>query len=307
MAYATTWPGGAWDATTFLKPVAEGPVRVSVIIPTLNEAENLPHVLPRIPAWVYEVILVDGHSTDDTIEVARGLMPSIRVVDQLGRGKGAALRAGLDAVTGDIAVLMDADGSTDPAEIPAFVGALLAGADLAKGSRFMQGAGTADMSHFRRLGNLGLTLLVRMLFGGQYSDLCYGYNACWMSAVPRLNLDCDGFEIETLINVRALRAGLKITEVASFEAERITGVSRLRTIPDGWRVLKTICREWSDELGQRLPWRQQPTPALPTAAAPALEGPISHRVFEQHRPHLVLKPADAPLAEDRPAPAALAE
>src|SRR5437868_14684742 len=105
---------------------------VSVVIPTLNEAENLPHVLPRIPDWVDEVLLVDGHSTDRTVEVARELRPDIRIMMQEGRGKGAALRTGFTAASGDLIVMLDADGSTDPAEIPAFVGALLAGADLAK-------------------------------------------------------------------------------------------------------------------------------------------------------------------------------
>ncbi|HEV8637808.1 MAG TPA: glycosyltransferase family 2 protein [Chloroflexota bacterium] len=226
-----------------LPPSAE-PVRVSVVIAALNEAENLPHVLPRIPNWVDEVVLVDGHSSDATVETARRLRPGIRVIEQEGRGKGAALRGGFAAAAGDIIVALDADGSTDPAEIPAFVGALFAGADFAKGSRFLPGAGTADMPFYRRLGNRCFVLLVRLLFGGSYTDLCYGYNAVWASALPQLQLDCDGFEIETLMNVRALRAGLKIVEVASFESRRIHGSGRLRTIPDGWRVLRTIWREW---------------------------------------------------------------
>lgn len=217
---------------------------VSVIIPTLNEAENLPHVLPRIPDWVDEVLLVDGHSTDGTMEVARKLRPDIRIVMQEGCGKGAALRCGFAAATGDIIVMLDGDGSTDPAEIPAFVGALLAGADFAKGSRFLQGGGTADMPFYRKLGNWCFVQIVRRLFGGSYSDLCYGYNAFWKQVVPRLNLDGDGFEIETVMNVRALRAGLKVVEVPSFESERLHGTGYLRTIPDGWRILKTILREW---------------------------------------------------------------
>lgn len=245
--------------------------RISVVIPTLNEADNIPHVLDDVPGWVHEVIIVDGHSVDDTPGVARRLWPNhhivtrerrrrrqplptgvvdrrgdgmtLRLVSQEGRGKGAALRSGFTAATGDIIVMLDADGSTDPAEIPVYVGALLAGADFVKGSRFMQGGGTTDMSWFRRLGNLGFVWMVRVLFGGRFTDLCYGYNAFWARVLPQLDLDVDGFEIETLMNVRALRAGLTVAEVPSFEKPRIHGVSRLRTIPDGWRVLRTILRE----------------------------------------------------------------
>lgn len=143
---------------------------VSVVVPTLNEAENLPHVLPFIPHWVDEILLVDGHSTDGTVEVAYQLLPEIRIVQQEGRGKGAALRTGFAAAMGDIIVMLDADGSTDPAEIPMFVSALLAGADFAKGSRFAQGGGTADMPWYRQFGNKCFVMLVRMLFGGSCSS-----------------------------------------------------------------------------------------------------------------------------------------
>ena len=216
---------------------------VSVIIPALNEADNLPYVLPRIPAWVSEVLLVDGWSTDGTPEVAQELMPDVRIIQQTGRGKGNALRTGFAAATGDIIVMLDADGSMDPREIPAFIGALLAGADMAKGSRFLQGGGTRDMPFYRKWGNGFFVLFVNVLFGGRYSDLCYGYAAFWRSMVPELSIDCDGFEVETLLNVRALRAGWRVSEVPSFEAPRVHGIGRLRTIPDGWRVLKSLLRE----------------------------------------------------------------
>jgi glycosyltransferase involved in cell wall biosynthesis len=245
----------AWSKETTVAYNARGNANnptVSVIVPAKNEAKNLEHVLPMIPSWVDEVILVDGHSTDSTVAVARHLMPAIRVINQQGRGKGDALRAGFDAATSDIIVMIDADGSTDPREIPAFVEALVSGADFVKGSRFAQGGGTADMSHLRRLGNWGFTTLVKTLFGGTFTDLCYGYNAFWRRTLPALALDGDGFEIETIMNVRALRAGLTVVEVPSFEAERIHGESNLRTFPDGWRVLKAIGREavagWSVNL-----------------------------------------------------------
>jgi len=216
---------------------------ISVVIPALNEAANLPYVLPQVPASVHEVILVDGHSTDATVQTARSLRPDVRIVFQSGRGKGDALRAGFQAATGDVIVMLDADGSTDPSEIPAFVDALEQGADFAKGSRFLRGGGTADMSVHRRMGNAGFVLLVRMLFGGRYTDLCYGYNAFWKRVLPQLDLDSDGFEIETMMNVRALRAGLTVHEVPSFERRRYFGESNLRAIPDGMRVLRTILRE----------------------------------------------------------------
>ncbi|MBI4788614.1 MAG: glycosyltransferase family 2 protein [Chloroflexi bacterium] len=218
-------------------------VTVSVIIPALNEAQNLPFVLRRIPAWVGEVILVDGHSTDDTVRVAREVWPDIRIVTQDDCCKGAALRQGFAAATGDIIVMLDADGSTDPSEMGMFIRLLRNGAHFVKGSRFLQGAGTADISPLRQWGNLGLTLLVRILFGCSFSDLCYGYIAFWRDLLPVLDLDADGFEIETLMNLRALRARLKVVEVHSFEARRLSGQSHLNTFRDGWRVLLTILRE----------------------------------------------------------------
>ena len=236
-------------------------VTISVIIPAKNEAKNLVHVLPDIPSWVDEVLLVDGQSTDKTVAVAQRLLPSIRIVRQNGVGKGNALRTGFSAATSDIIVMLDADGSTSPAEIPAFVEALLAGADFVKGSRFKRGGGTADMSILRRLGNWGFTTLVKLFFGGAYTDLCYGYNAFWRRTLPHLELDGDGFEIETIMNVRALRVGLRVVEVPSFEAKRVHGESNLRTFPDGWRVLNAIGREalygWNAGVGfARKPHRQ---------------------------------------------------
>jgi len=239
-------------------------VQVSVVIPALNEEDNLPHVLPLIPKWVYEVILVDGHSTDRTIEVARELLPDIHVVMQDGAGKGSALRTGFAAASGQIIVMLDADGSTNPAEIPVFVGALMAGADFVKGSRFLQGGGTADMPFHRRAGNSAFVGLSRLLFGGHYTDLCYGYNAMWAWTLPLLRLNGQGFEIETMMNVRALQVGLKVAEVPSFEAPRVHGVGRLRTIPDGWRVLKTLYREWASPIPQTAIGR-------PQAFAPVVE------------------------------------
>ncbi|MFL5659353.1 MAG: glycosyltransferase family 2 protein [Ktedonobacteraceae bacterium] len=230
--------------------------RISVVIPARNEAQNLHHVLPYIPSIVSEVILVDGHSIDDTIAVAQHLMPAIHVIRQIGMGKGDALRSGFAACTGDIIVMLDADGSADPNEIPRFVEALVRGNDFAKGSRFIEGGGSRDISFLRRLGNYGLSRLVNLLFWTQFSDLCYGYNAFWKHCLDHVEIDCDGFEVEALINLRVHKASLKIAEVPSFEHQRIYGESKLNTFRDGWRVLKTIMKERR----RKITYQSQPLP-----------------------------------------------
>ena len=216
---------------------------VSVVIPAMNEARNLPHVFASLPSWVDEIVLVDGHSVDDTIAVARRLHPGVRIVKQQGRGKGDALLAGFTACQGDIIVMLDADGSTDGGEIIRFVGALVAGADYAKGSRFANGGGSDDITGSRRYGNWILSTLVNCMFGTRYTDLCYGYNAFWARHLPALSLDCAGFEVETLMNIRAAQAGLQVQEVPSHEFSRVYGNSNLRMIRDGWRITKVIVRE----------------------------------------------------------------
>lgn len=269
---------------------------ISLIIPAKNEAKNLPHVLPLIPQEVDEVILVDGKSTDGTVDVARTLRPDIRVVHQTGKGKGNALRAGFAAARGDIIVMIDADGSTDPREMPVFISTLMSGADFVKGSRFMQGGGSADITAVRKLGNWGLTTLVKVMYGGNFSDLAYGYAAFWRRILPALELDGDGFEIETMMNVRALRSGIRVAEVPSYEAERISGESNLNTFRDGWRVLKTIMKEWVRPQQYIAP--QQPTlHRLDTVLRPAITLPVTQVTQAGHRLPHSFEPSWAPRAE----------
>ena len=256
-------------------------VLISVVIPALNEALNLRHVLANMPDSVFEVILVPGHSTDDTDQVGQLMRGDLRLVDQNASGKGNALACGFAAAQGDIIVTLDADGSANPREIPAFIGALLAGADFAKGTRFVQGGGSHDISLLRQFGNRALTTLANVMYRTRYSDLCYGYNAFWRRCLPQLNVDSDGFEVETLLNLRAAKSGMRVVEVASFELARIHGRSNLRTFGDGWRVLHTILREWVPkrhraehlppprlEAGRRMADRRQPDRTDAMAADP---------------------------------------
>ncbi|HKG37090.1 MAG TPA: glycosyltransferase family 2 protein [Solirubrobacterales bacterium] len=217
--------------------------RVSVVVPAVNEGDCIGQVLDRLPDGLHEVILVDGNSSDDTVGAARRAYARIKVLQQSGRGKGDALRTGFAAVTGNLVVTLDADGSADPAEIPRFVAALEAGADFAKGSRFLGDGGSSDLTRVRRLGNGFLSGTANALHGTRFTDLCYGYNAFWARCLPFISLDAPGFEVETLMNLRIAGAGLRITEVPSYEADRISGESNLKTFRDGVRVLHTIVRE----------------------------------------------------------------
>jgi glycosyltransferase involved in cell wall biosynthesis len=259
---------------------------VSVVLPCLNEERNLPHVLERMPRDV-ELILVDGGSVDGTVARARELWPSVTVVHQTRKGKGNALACGFAACTGDIVVMLDGDGSTDPGEIPAFVAALVAGAEFAKGSRFAPGGTSHDITRIRGLGNTGLSWLANRLFRTRYSDLCYGYNAFWRWVLPHLDLPDihapapadggmlwgDGFEIETLINLRAAALGLVVTEVGSVESARLHGVSNLNAYRDGRRVLRTIMHEYRQRARHHLD-RTQAAPNTPATPEPAGLEPV---------------------------------
>jgi glycosyltransferase involved in cell wall biosynthesis len=263
------------------QPLPASMPTVSVVMPALNEAKNLPHVFALLPADLHELIVVDGHSVDQTIEVARSLRPDVRIVRQTRYGKGNALACGFEAATGEIIAMVDADGSADPAEIPRFVQALLDGADFAKGTRFAGGGGSGDITKLRRMGNRGLSGLFNSIYATGYTDLCYGFNVFWREHVQVLGLDPfsppltdgdgrmwgDGFEVETLIHIRVAKSGLKVVEVPSFEHPRLHGVSNLNAPADGMRVLRTILVE--RRVSRRYEVVPEIIPAALTTAEPA--------------------------------------
>jgi glycosyltransferase involved in cell wall biosynthesis len=251
--------------------------KISVVIPAKNEAANIGWVLERMPSYVDEVIVVDGLSTDGTLEVAKSISPDVIVVHETRPGKGAAMRAGFEAASGDFVVTIDADCSMDPKEIGTYVEALEQGYDLVKGSRMMPGGGSDDMTQLRRFGNARLRDLCNILYDVRFSELCYGYMGLRRARLRDLQLRSDGFEIETEIVTRSIRCGLRVAEVPSWELPRRFGNSNLNTFRDGWRVLVTLLR-------QRIR-RQARTPATRlTPIAIASESPVeSERAYANTR------------------------
>lgn len=218
---------------------AKAALTCSVVIPTLNEAGNIVMVLRQLDQFD-DIVLVDGLSDDGTVALARATRPDITVVERKPRGKGDALRAGFEAATGDVIVIMDADGSMDPEEVNVFMSMVALGFDLVKGSRLACGGGSHDLTLIRQWGNAALCRLANTLFHTQWTDLCYGYLAFRRSCLPQLALTADGFEIESQILGHAALAGLRIAEIPSIEMPRLTGDSHLNARRDGTRILRAM-------------------------------------------------------------------
>ena len=215
-------------------------MKISIVIPTLNEGKNIRNVLKDIPKSVDEVIVVDGHSSDNTVDIAKKFGAKV-IYDDI--GKGSALRKGMKEARGDIVITMDADCSHKSSEIGLLTEGINAGFDICMGSRFIQGGGTEDMPWFRKLGNKFFIFLVNLIWDMHYSDLCYGYRSFRKSCVKKLGLKENGFGIETEIAIKAAKKKLRVLEVPSYEKGRASGEGKLRTFSDGWLILKTIIKE----------------------------------------------------------------
>jgi glycosyltransferase involved in cell wall biosynthesis len=252
---------------------------VSVVIPALNEEDSLPLVLEGLPP-VDEVVIVDGGSADDTVAIAREVRPDAVVVRQTRAGKGNALACGFAACRGDVVVTLNADGSTDPGEIPRYVDALLSGAEVAHGSRFRDGGADLGGRRLDRFGNAVLTWIVNLLFGTSFTDIGFGYNAYWRALLPALDLPPvepsrsrrglrhwgDGAEIEPMLNLRTAAQGLRVVEVASIGYPPINGPRERRPFVRALRALRTAFLEYV----RRRRFGPRPDPAggaLPATAA----------------------------------------
>ena len=214
---------------------------VSIIIPTFNEKRNIAELLHSVKSvlkdYTYEKIVVDKHSPDGTAEIARSLGAKV-MYDDL--GKGSALIKGMKSAKGRIIVSMDADLSNNPSELKLLISGIQIGYDVCMGSRFLTGGGSDDMPLFRKFGNKIFVYLVNLLYGSKYTDMCYGYRSFSRKAIKKLGLREKGFGIETEINIKTQKTGLRAMEVPSYEKKRGSGEGKLRSFSDGYRILKAI-------------------------------------------------------------------
>jgi len=222
--------------------------KISLVIPTLNESKNIKEIFPKIPDFIDEIIVVDGNSIDGTREEIFKFNKNAKIIVEKPIGKGAALDTGFRNASGDLIIMMDADGSHDPDEIRALLDPVLDGFDVSTASRMLPGAGSDDITAFRRFGNRVFVSMVNSMFGANYTDICYGYRAFKKEALEKINCCSIGFEIETEQCIRMRKKGLRVKEVPSFEGNRKNGNSNLNSIKDGWRIFKIILKEYFNEI-----------------------------------------------------------
>jgi glycosyltransferase involved in cell wall biosynthesis len=238
------------------------PVKLSVIIPVFNEAGNIGPLVTEVRRAIgpeNELIVVDDGSTDGTINELDPYTCTILRHDA-NKGKGAAMRTGIHAASGDVLVFMGGDGQDDPMEIHKLMEAIDRGADFVIGSRFLSNHcpdlddtkmqkrfSTDAVRPINEIGNKGLTALINILFGIHITDSQAEFKCIRASKLRSLNLESNRYEIETEILIRAARSGLKIVEVPVHRYPRAHGMSKLYQIPlgrfkFGLRFLRTIIK-----------------------------------------------------------------
>jgi len=228
-------------------------LRLTVLIPAHNEEQNLPSVLKRLPKipQIVEVLLVDGHSQDGTVQVARELAPGIKVVQQQGAGKGDAIVSGARVAIGDHFLVLDADGSQIPEEIVTYIEKAETGFDLVKGSRYMDGGSSDEDTLDRRLVTRTAQFVANTLWRTRFSDICYGMFLINRQRFLELGIRSLRHDVEWEVMAKAARNGLKIIEVPAYEAKRISGHSHVSYIRDGWLIARTVLREFFRGLRRR--------------------------------------------------------
>lgn len=219
-------------------------MKTSLIIFTRNEVEGLAAVFPKIPFDVVdEVVAIDGHSTDGSVEYLQ--RNGIKVVSQEKLGRGNAMIEGVRHSSGDVVVFLSSDGNEDPADIPKLI-EKLKDHDVAVASRFIEGGHSDDSDDpllIRKLGNKLFTFLVNIIWAAHITDSTNGLRAIWRCAWNKLAIDSPYHEAEFQMTIRAAKLGMKIGEIPTVEGSRIGGRRYASTTKMAWTFTKFLLRE----------------------------------------------------------------
>mgnify|MGYP000440782279 CR=1 FL=1 len=213
-------------------------MRVKIVIPALNEEKSIGDVIERFKKIGYfDILVVDGHSTDRTREIAKE--KGAEVIVQSGSGKGQAIMEAFKLVDDDVIVLIDADATYLPEEVEKLIEPIKKGiADHVVGNRFANFE-EGSFTRMNLIGNKILNFFFRVLYGVNLHDILSGYRALTKEVYKSVNLEKTGFEVETELTVETISKGFRILEVPISYKKR-TGKTKLHPLKDGYRIFSTI-------------------------------------------------------------------
>lgn len=216
-------------------------MRTSLIIPTLNEIDGVRAVMPKIDrAWCDEILVVDGGSTDGTVEWLQA--HEWAVTRQVHRGLGAAYRQAQAMTTGDVLITFSPDGNSLPDRIPALVEKMRSGYDMVIVSRYLDGARSLDDDALTSLGNPLFTRLINRCFGGHYTDSLVIFRAYKRDILERLRIDAPHLTYEAQLSIRAAKQRLNVAEIPGDEPKRVGGRRKMNPFATGLHILREVGR-----------------------------------------------------------------
>ncbi len=217
-------------------------MKITLFVPTLNEIEGMKAVMPRVKReWVDEILVLDGNSTDGTIEYARA--QGYRVVMQKSKGITNAYREGLQVAEGDMIVAFSPDGNSLPEAIPALIQKMKEGYDMVIGSRYLNGAKSEDDDPVTAFGNWMFTAMINICFGGHYTDSLVMLRAFKRDIVNKLHIDVPRAGMEPILSIRCAKEKLKVAEISASEPKRIGGIRKMNPLLNGMDILRLIFAE----------------------------------------------------------------
>ena len=225
-------------------------MKTTLLIPTLNEIDGMRAIMPRVkPEWVDEILVIDGGSTDGTVEYAQ--KSGYRVVHQKSKGITNAYKEALDHVRGDVVVTFSPDGNSVPELIPDLLNKMKEGYDMVVVSRYLGSAKSEDDDPVTAFGNWLFTTAINVIFGGHYTDTLVIYRAWKKDIVQQFTVDVPRAGFEPLLVIRCARYQMKIAEIPGDEPKRIGGVRKMQPLLNGLDICRLIGAEWWGMLRRR--------------------------------------------------------
>lgn len=222
-------------------------MKISLIIPTKNEEGAIGRVLKEIPKkLIYEIIVIDGHSKDNTAKETKAqLRPKKdKFILQKRKGFGNALQQAFKVAHGDVIIIMNGDGSHNPKDLQALTEKIRQGYEYVIASRYAPGGRSDDDTIIRFIGNRILTWLTNLLHGSNVTDSLHFFTAITRSGLKKIHPTSPGFEFCIEILIRAHKAGLKFAEIPVVERARFAGKSKVNIFFAGLKILEMILRKY---------------------------------------------------------------